>query len=207
VRLRRATLDPKTLRRNIRYSEVTYGVSPTAADIIDLTGGTTPPVAGRQAVSSRSNRPAAPGWFPRPSGRRGAWSGNSPVLTGPGVVLRVRCLWHLPPLCFAVGGRPPTPPACGFAAKPPAPYTPFPPHSTFPPHLTSTTPRTRFPPRSSGHPLGCVLVRYRPTELAIRARPKVMRDTSGPSGGTLYPTSWADGLRGHRRAETRDDAA
>jgi histidinol-phosphatase len=48
--------------------------------------GAAPPATGRQAVSSRSNRPAAPGWFPRPSGRRGAWSGNSPVLTGPGVV-------------------------------------------------------------------------------------------------------------------------
>jgi DNA polymerase-1 len=36
-------------------------------------------------VSSRSNLPAAPGWFPRPPGRCGAWSGNSPVLTGPGV--------------------------------------------------------------------------------------------------------------------------
>jgi DNA polymerase-1 len=42
-------------------------------------------------VSSRSNRPAAPGWFPRPPGRCGAWSGNSPVLTGPGV--RSRWTW------------------------------------------------------------------------------------------------------------------
>jgi histidinol-phosphatase len=75
------------------------------------------PAAGRQAVSSRSNRPAAPGWFPRPPGRCGAWSGNSPVLTGPGV--RSPMFVGLRPpsrQAFAVG-TPPTPPACGFAAK------------------------------------------------------------------------------------------
>ena len=37
------------------------------------------PVSERQAVSSRSNRPAAPGWFPRPSGRAASGPGISPV--------------------------------------------------------------------------------------------------------------------------------
>ena len=119
MRLRRATLDPKTLRRNIRYSEVTYGVSPTAADIIDLTGGTTPPVAGRQAVSSRSNRPAAPGWFPRPSGRCGAWPGTLPRPAGPGALgPHVRRAPPVFPSSFHCGGTTPRTPACGYAAKP-----------------------------------------------------------------------------------------
>jgi len=78
------------------------------------------PAAGRQVVSSRSNRlacarlvsPAARALrrlvrqFPRPNRTRRR---PSPCSTAFG---------RLPIPLFAVGGRPPTPPACGSAAKP-----------------------------------------------------------------------------------------
>ena len=40
---------------------------------------------------------------------------------------------------------------------------------------------------------------------ASGAASEMMRDTSGPYGGTLYPASSADGLPGPRRAETATD--